>query len=375
MNKEPLDFKMGELFSGPGGMAYGAHSAASKFANIELQHAWANDYDFDTCQTYLSNIPGAKSETVHCEDVRNLDVTKLEKIDGFAFGFPCNDFSTVGKAKGLNGTFGPLYTHGVRVLNFHNPKWFVAENVSGLSSSNDGQAFNKILSELSEAGEFGYRLYPHLYSFDLYGVPQKRKRIIIVGIRKDLDTHFKVPSPSLYKHVNVSAGHVLTTPPIAVDSENNELTRQSSKVVERLMHIRPGENAFTASLPEHLKLNVKGATISQIYKRLRADQPAYTVTGSGGGGTHVYHWEEPRALTNRERARLQSFPDSYVFSGPKESVRKQIGMAVPARGAEAIFTALFKSFLEIPYESVPMNITVNSLLRKNIQRINRQDSL
>lgn len=374
MNNDPLIFSMGELFSGPGGMALGAHSAAKKFTNIELRHAWANDYDQDTCNTYLRNIPGASSDSVHCEDVRNLDVTKLKKIDGFAFGFPCNDFSTVGKAKGLDGKFGPLYTHGVRVLNFHNPKWFVAENVSGLSSSNEGQAFNQILSELSDAGEVGYRLYPHLYSFDKYGVPQKRKRIIIVGIRKDIDTHFKVPSPSLYKHVNVSVGHVLSNPPIALNSENNELTRQSSKVVERLMHIQPGENAFTASLPDHLKLNVKGATISQIYKRLKADQPSYTVTGSGGGGTHVYHWSEPRALTNRERARLQSFPDSFVFSGTKESVRKQIGMAVPARGAEAIFTALFKSFLDIPYESVPMNITFNSLQRRNSQKKNHSVS-
>ena len=75
------------------------------------------------------------------------------------------------------------------------------------------------------------------------------------------------------------------------------------------------ENAWTAKLPDHLKLNVKGATISQIYKRLDPNKPAYTVTGSGGGGTHVYHWKEPRALTNRERARLQTFPDDFKFHG------------------------------------------------------------
>src|SRR5699024_10392211 len=132
--------------------------------------------------------------------------------------------------------------------------------------------------------------------------------------------------------------------------------RQSKQVVERLKHILPGQNAFTADLPDELKLNIKGAKISQIYKRLDPDKPSYTVTGSGGGGTHIYHWEEPRALTNRERARLQTFPDDFEFLGSKESVRKQIGMAVPCRGAKIIFEALLKCFAGIEYESVEASI-------------------
>jgi DNA (cytosine-5)-methyltransferase 1 len=110
-------------------------------------------------------------------------------------------------------------------------------------------------------------------------------------------------------------------------------------------------------LPEHLQLNVKGAKISQIYKRLDPAKPSYTVTGSGGGGTHVYHWEEPRALTNRERARLQTFPDDFVFCGSKESQRKQIGMAVPPRGAQVIFEAVLKSFAGIEYPYIEQNIS------------------
>ncbi|MBR0222017.1 MAG: DNA cytosine methyltransferase, partial [Synergistaceae bacterium] len=121
-------------------------------------------------------------------------------------------------------------------------------------------------------------------------------------------------------------------------------------------YIKPGENAFTADLPEELQLNVKGVKISQIYRRLDPDKPAYTVTGSGGGGTHVYHWSEPRALTNRERARLQTFPDDYIFKGSKESVRRQIGMAVPCRGAKIIFEAVLNSFANIPYEFEDANI-------------------
>ena len=145
-------------------------------------------------------------------------------------------------------------------------------------------------------------------------------------------------------------------PPIPKDALNNERTKQSPQVIERLEHIKPGQNAFTADLPERLRLNITGAKISQIYKRLDPDKPSYTVTGSGGGGTHIYHWDEPRALTNRERARLQTFDDTYEFMGSKESVRKQIGMAVPCRGAKIIFEAILKSFAGIPYDFVEPNI-------------------
>ena len=150
--------------------------------------------------------------------------------------------------------------------------------------------------------------------------------------------------------------NAIEVPPIAANAPNNDFANQSATVVERLGYIRPGENAFTADIPERLKLNISGAKISQIYKRLDPEKPAYTVTGSGGGGTHIYHWEEPRALTNRERARLQTFPDDFVFVGSKDSVRKQIGMAVPCRGAQIIFDAILKSFAGIPYESMPANI-------------------
>ena len=120
---------------------------------------------------------------------------------------------------------------------------------------------------------------------------------------------------------------------------------------------------YGAVKEKHLTKPVKGqfekAGIDPV-KYLReyrlAEKPSYTVTGSGGGGTHIYHWEEPRALTNRERARLQTFPDTYEFQGTKESVRKQIGMAVPCRGAQIIFEAILKSFAGIDYPSIEANI-------------------
>ena len=129
-------------------------------------------------------------------------------------------------------------------------------------------------------------------------------------------------------------------------------------VIERLEHTKPGENAWTADLPSHLQLNVKGAKLSMIYKRLDPSKPSYTITGSGGGGTHVYHYSEPRALTNRERARLQTFPDNFYFFGSKESVRKQIGMAVPVKGVQIILEAILMTFAGKKYKSIEPNVDV-----------------
>ena len=195
-----------------------------------------------------------------------------------------------------------------------------------------------------------------MYKFEEYGIPQARHRIIIVGIRDDLNVTFRVPSTSPYRDIDNTCKTALESPPIPDDAFNNERTKQSPMVVKRLQHIKPGQNAFTADLPPELQLNIKGARISQIYKRLDPSKPSYTVTGSGGGGTHIYHWNEPRALTNRERARLQTFPDDYEFIGSKESVRKQIGMAVPCRGAKIIFEAILKSFAGIDYDYIESNI-------------------
>jgi DNA (cytosine-5)-methyltransferase 1 len=348
-------FRLGELFSGPGGLALGAHFAAEELG-LELQHAWANDIDPNAVRTYLANIPGARDSTVIPGDVRELDIRNLAPIDGLAFGFPCNDFSSVGEQKGINGRYGPLYSYGVEALNLHNPMWFFAENVGGIRSSNEGKAFSQIIRDLTMAGQFGYSIVPHLYKFENYGVPQARHRVVLIGIRRDLGLEFLPPSPEPYRNLNNSVRHSLTNPPIPSDAKNHELTKQSKIVVERLKHIAPGKNAFNSDIPKNLQLNVRGAKISQIYRRLDPEKPSYTVTGSGGGGTHVYHWIENRALTNRERARLQTFPDDFVFLGSKENVRKQIGMAVPVLGAKAIFLALFQTFMGVEYESVQPNL-------------------
>ena len=346
-------YRLGELFCGPGGIGWGAINASIENKDYRIIHQWANDYDESTCETYRHNICPNAPETVYHADIRTFDMSQLTSIEALAFGFPCNDYSVVGEQKGINGTFGPLYTYGVKALEKFKPMWFLAENVGGLRSANKGNALAKILEELRNVG---YTLTPHLYKFEDYGIPQARHRIIIVGIRNDISVKYKVPSPAPFANLDNTCRNAIENPPIPNDALNNEFTKQSAQVVRRLNHIKPGQNAFTADLPEDLKLNVKGAKISQIYKRLDPNKPSYTVTGSGGGGTHIYHWVEPRALTNRERARLQTFPDTYKFIGSKENVRKQIGMAVPCNGAKIIFEAILKCFAGIPYESIESNI-------------------
>lgn len=338
-----MQFQLGELFSGPGGIALGAKLANINDPDWGIRHQWAVDYDADTVATYRSNICPRDPDSVIRSDIRALDYGELHErggIDGLAFGFPCNDFSIVGERRGYHGQFGPLYTYGAKALREFQPQWFLAENVGGIRTANQGEAFKKIQTEFAATG---YHLVTNLYRFEQYGVPQARHRVIIVGIREDLDVRYRVPSTEQFSNIDVSAETALTKPPITPDMTGTELARQSPTVRERLALIGPGQNVWNANLPEHLQINSK-TTISQIYRRLHPARPSYTVTGSGGGGTHIYHWSEPRALTNRERARLQTFPDNFDFAGSGPSVRKQIGMAVPPRGAQIIFEALLRSF-------------------------------
>ena len=143
-----MRFGLGELFCGPGGLGWGAVHADIGLSDWGIDHVWATDYDVMTCETYRKNLCPDSMDSVLCQDVRELDMSSLPAINALAFGFPCNDFSTVGEQKGFAGTYGPLYTYGVKALRLFQPDWFLAENVSGLQSANDGKALDRILSEL-----------------------------------------------------------------------------------------------------------------------------------------------------------------------------------------------------------------------------------
>lgn len=353
MNKKT--FKLGELFCGPGGLAIGAITAESDDGKFKVTHAWANDYDVDTCKTYTKNICPEQPETVYCGDVRNLDIKSLGKIDAFCYGFPCNSFSNVGEHEGIaNEKFGQLYWYGIEVLKEYQPMWFVAENVSGIRSAGSGD-FQIILNDMREAG---YKLNVNLYKSEQYGVPQTRHRVIIVGIREDLPFEYKVPDPKQYKDVDITSRTALSN--IPKDAPNNDVRKLAEHVVKRLSLIKPGENVWQAEerlgkgFPEELKIKTS-TKISQIYRKLDPDKPAYTVTAAGGGGTYMYHWTD-RELTNRERARIQTFPDDYEFIGKYSSVRKQIGMAVPCKLSNIVITAILNTFAGIEYPWVKPNM-------------------
>lgn len=349
------NFRLGELFCGPGGIACGALKAKSADGNFCVEHAWANDYDSDTCKTYIKNICPDNPESVYCCDVSELDISGLGEIDAFCYGFPCNSFSNIGEHKGLaNEKFGQLYRYGIEVLRTYKPKWFMAENVSGIRSAG-GRDFQVILNDMKLSG---YRLCVNLYKAEQYGIPQTRHRVIIVGVREDIPVKFRVPDTAQYAHCDIRSKVALANIPI--NAPNNEIRRLTKDVVHRLSLIRPGENVWQAAerlasnFPPELVIRTK-TKISQIYRKLDPEKPAYTVTAAGGGGTYMYHWTD-RELTNRERARIQTFPDDYEFVGNYSSVRKQIGMAVPCKLSEIVITAILNSFAGIEYPWINSNM-------------------
>ena len=137
-------FSVWEMYSGPGGigLALSQTHLKSKTCNLDFEHAWATDYDPDTCRTYKNNLLKNNPEALSiCSDIRELDISTLPVVDGFLYGFPCNDFSLVGESLGIKGKFGGLYKYGVEYINRANPLFIFAENVSGISSSNSGNTF------------------------------------------------------------------------------------------------------------------------------------------------------------------------------------------------------------------------------------------
>ena len=394
-----MHFNLGELFCGPGGMAIASTIVPPvKSADQEvfsIGHAWGVDLAPDAIDTFKANLGEDKGL---CKDAWTFvenDLTQERRINALAFGFPCNSFSQVGERLGIHDRkFGKLYQTGIKVLEAYEPIWFIAENVSGINRRESGKQFARILHELAKAGP-GYNVVAHLYKFEEYGVPQARHRYVIVGIRQDIakkeNLEFRPPAPThggkLCPFVTVK--EVLDK--VKNDSKwGGGFTRQSEKVVWRLKFTPPGANAwkldelvdkskysdaallaYLKKLPwfdidiaplgtidrmrakiEECRLHCTKARMSHIYRRLESDKPAYTLTGSGGGGTHIYHWCEHRALTNQERAALQTFPPSFVFKGTPEKIRRQIGMAVPTLGAKKIFEAILKTFAKVPYKSV-----------------------
>jgi DNA (cytosine-5)-methyltransferase 1 len=332
---ENTKFKICSLFSGCGGMDLG-------FKREGFEIVWANDTNHWACETYRKYF----NDTMVEGDVADLDLSKLPDCDVIVGGFPCQDFSMISsiwetKQPGLKTERGNLYKHFAKAVLLKKPKIFLAENVKGLLTANKGKALKTIKSDFQKAG---YRLHSKVYDFADFGVPQHRRRILIIGVREDTTYSFEPPKP-LYgpgrKYPYFTAGEALKG---AKDVEfNNEAPRVSEKTRKMLEIIPEGKNF--ESVPRDSEFYVKGH-ISHIYRRLDRNEPAYTIIAAGGGGSWGYHYEEPRPLTNRERARLQTFPDDFCFCGGIAEVRRQIGNAVPPEGMRPFARAIKALLLE-----------------------------
>lgn len=310
------------LFSGCGGLDLPFH-----YAGFYTQ--WAIDINTQAVETYKKNI----SSNIICNSIECVDIKNIPKADLILGGFPCQDFSIIWKRPGLKGQRGNLYTYFLEFVKEKQPKVFIAENVKGLLSANNTRAIKQIISDFENIAP-GYLVKPKIYNFADYGVPQYRERVLLVGIRMDTGFNFIHPKP-LYgegkKYPHITSGEAIAGADKIL--YNNEHQNIKGKTIEMLKLIGPGKN-FT-DIPKDSPYYVKGM-ISHVYRRIDPNKPSTTIIAAGGGGTWGYHYPEPRPLTNRERARLQTFPDDFVFDGSITEVRRQIGNAVPPAGISMV---------------------------------------
>lgn len=329
LNKENKELKVVSLFSGCGGMDLG-------FFQEGFDIVWANDIDKKACETYSLNI----GDHITCDDITEIDYSIIPDCDIILGGFPCQDFSMIWKRGGINTDRGNLYRNFVEIVAEKNPAMFIAENVKGLLTANKGKAIKQIIEDFSKTGDTGYNISANLVNFAEYGVAQLRERVLIIGVRKDISEKFEIPKPLKSNKDYVSSKEALRG--VEKVAFNNEHQNIQEKTVEKLKLIPPGGN-FT-DIPKSSPHYVKGM-ISHVYRRLHPDKPSTTIIAAGGGGTWGYHYEEPRPLTNRERARLFGYPDDFRFEGTITEVRRQIGNSVPPLGIRP-FANKIKLFLK-----------------------------
>ena len=419
-------FKCGSLFSGAGGLDLGfvmCNCFSIEFA-VEVLDPCAKTYakNFNLAIQHTSSFPNTKAIYKGSVEEINFEKTTTYEIDVLLGGPPCQDFSIIRgpeeHRQGINTKRGSLYLEFLRCLSALRPKLFVFENVPGILSANKGQAYHHILKCFSECG--WEIIYADIVDASALGVPQKRKRLIIIGLRKDLsqpqttlkaqkclsnalsaknnlfakypltpiETFEGKPLPLLEeKYKEIMSEYKIKTSSIIEDYliinritphdpreietafEKHELIlkelnflnkkvselnlpdgttqrfHESQRTIERLKRIPPGEN-YKSVLGTPWE--VKGKNLSLIYRRLHPLKPSYTIVAHGGGGTWGYHYElNLGRLTNRERARLQTFPDSFLFCGSPQEIRAQIGEAVPPLLAKRIALSCAEILTEI----------------------------
>jgi len=288
-------FSVVSLFSGCGGMDLGFRGNFSIFGRHYAKHPfhiiWANEINAAACRTYRRNIDA----NINFGDIRDYISTLPSSADVLIGGFPCQDISINGKGLGINGKRSSLYTSMVEAITIIKPKVFIAENVKGLLLKSRKPSFDKIMEDF---GALGYDVSHKLYHAADYGVPQSRERVFIVGTAQGIGK-FIPPKPERTKGTWMTAAEAIG------DLEH-------LNVDECINHIWSAANA----------------SHDQGNRRLDANRPGFTIRAECHGNIQ-FHYSLPRRISMREAARIQSFPDSFIFDSKLRETERQIGNAVP----------------------------------------------
>jgi DNA (cytosine-5)-methyltransferase 1 len=281
------------MFSGCGGMDLGFVGGfeifGRRYRGLPFEIIWANDFNPEACKTYERNIGGH----IHRGDVWQLIDTMPEKTDVVIGGFPCQDISINGKRAGVNGARSGLYKAMVEAISRLKPKVFVAENVRALLRHPEW-----LRQVLSDFRGLGYEVSCELYRAADYGVPQTRERVFFVGTAKGVPP-FVQPPPER------NASSWVTSLQAIGDLESLDETPQINHIWSRA-NISP----------------------EQGNRRLLPNRPGYTIRAECHGNIQ-FHYRLPRRISMREAARIQSFPDKFIFMSGLREIERQVGNAVP----------------------------------------------
>lgn len=332
-------YKVVELFAGAGGLALGMHNSG-----LICELLVENDKNcVETLKKNMSNWP------IVLDDISNVDFndTKADVVTG---GFPCQSFSYAGKSLGFDDIRGTLFFEYARAIKEIQPSVIVGENVRGLEKHDNGRTLSSMLKILEE---LGYRVSYRILKSQYLDVPQKRERLVILGVKKELNSRIAFPKE---KKETIPLRDALKNVPISFGQKYKDHKRSMMEFVP--------EGGCWRDLPEELKKSYMGASYfssggrTGMARRLSWDVPSLTLTCSPAQKqTERCHPTETRPLTVREYARIQTFPDYWEFSGSISSQYKQIGNAVPVNLGYHIGRCII-AMLSKKYDPISMDILI-----------------
>lgn len=334
-------YSLVELFAGAGGLALGLEKSG-------LKSVLVNEIDRDACKTLRLNRP---DWNVVESSISDVDFKPYRgRIDILTGGFPCQAFSYAGKKLGFEDTRGTLFFEYARAVTESRPAMIVAENVRGLLKHENGRTLETMLSVIRD---LGYEpIEPRVLKALHHRVPQKRERLILVAFRKDLAplVTFRWPTPTGKIYTLRDALRKGELFPKSVPKSEGQKYPESKRVVMDL--VPPG--GYWRDLPEDIqkaymmKSYYLGGGKTGMARRMSWDEPCLTLTcAPAQKQTERCHPDETRPFTTREYARIQTFPDEWIFAGSQTSIYKQIGNAVPVNLAEQIGYSLIDAMNQI----------------------------